>query len=646
MSLNKFFNTGTGLDIDLRIGADEVKANNMQTQNIDTFTINGVPYLPGSGVTNPLTSNLKLDGFAIIEELASLSPSLNIDQLNNTKDIKLKIGGISKVDVKNNEITLNENLNMDNHEIKNVSVIDNSSGAIQIIGSSTTSAVEVDPNPSIGVNLTTSSKDINIISSNDLLLKSVSSILDVDSNLIRFISTGVPQGQIDAVGGWELANTLNMTNNNIINVNTSNTQQTQTELIVKPTAGQLPITATNGVLLTENNLPGGEIFESNVTENKSYKTLNMNNNTINNVLNINSGTNINLNPTGFVTCNGDIDMNSNRILGVPEIIGNGGSMIIRNGGAESIILNSITNTIDIQNNNLNMNNNNVELANEVSSVKYTLIGSDFESPITNIFRFNTVGGIAPVIYTAGLNMNNGEINNVSNLITNGGSNITLPIIIGTPSGSFQVQNGGAYIKQDLQVDGAIYCNTINNIRPSGGVYSESAGTLYAGNGGVAERPLLNQGVSYGSLMVPAGGFTAGDTYAFKFGGAITCINNTTFDLRICTNFTAGGGGVGEADFATINVQVDGAQTLGWWEVELEFNVRAIGGVGVGAISTNGAYVYFNNTDVQKGYGVNVNNTTTFDTTIGNDLQVGFFTAENAGDLSVFRLDQVSLTKLY
>ena len=242
MSLNKFFNTNTGLDIDLRIGADEVKANNMQTTNIDVSTINGVPYLPGGSVTNPLTSDLKLDGYSIIEELASLSPSLNIDQLNNTKDIKLKVAGISKVDIKNNEIQLNENLNMNSNEIKNVSVIDNSSGNLQIIGQSTTSAVELDPNPTDGVNITTGSKNINVISNNDLLLKSNTSFLDIDSNLIRFLSTGTPQGQIDAVGGYEFFNALSMTNNNINNVNVLGATQVNTDTIENSGSGFLTFT--------------------------------------------------------------------------------------------------------------------------------------------------------------------------------------------------------------------------------------------------------------------------------------------------------------------------------------------------------------------------------------------------------------------
>jgi hypothetical protein len=199
---------------------------------------------------------LKLGGFAIIEPLTAVSPALNIDQLDPAKKIELKVGGVAKVVVKSGEVELKENLNMDNNEIKNVSVVDNLSGTIIVNSDS------------------------------KLLLKSNSSSLDIDAGLIQFISSGLPQGEIDAVGGWTLRNTLNMNNNSILNINTSNTQQTQTELIVKPTLGQLPITATNGVLLTENNLPGGEIFESNSTENKSYKDLNMNGNIVDNARSI------------------------------------------------------------------------------------------------------------------------------------------------------------------------------------------------------------------------------------------------------------------------------------------------------------------------------------------------------------------------
>ena len=277
MSLNKFFDTNTGFNIlKMNIGADEVKCNNIDTTNINTTTINGVP--PVGGVQNPLTSNLKLGGFAIVEELG-LAPSLNIDQLDNTKDIKLKVAGISKVDVKNNEIQLNENLNMNSNEIKNVSVIDNSSGNLQIIGQSTTSAVELDPNVVDGVNITTASKNINVISNNDLLLKSNSSFLDIDSNLIRFISTGTPQGQIDAVGGYEFFNALSMTNNNINNVNALQANQVNTDTIENSGSGFLSFTNLGGAIIPSFTSTGldlnlGEV--ANVANIKNSSVLNIN----------------------------------------------------------------------------------------------------------------------------------------------------------------------------------------------------------------------------------------------------------------------------------------------------------------------------------------------------------------------------------
>ena len=97
-------------------------------------------------------------------------------------------------------------------------------------------------------------------------------------------------------------------------------------------------------------------------------------------------------------------------------------------------------------------------------------------------------------------------------------------------------------------------------------------------------------------------------------------------------------------FAQIDVQVDGAQTAGFWEVECEFIVRAIGVAGVAAMSTNGHFSYFNSTNVSKGYGANVIEQTDFDSTIENTLMLTYTTAE--ASITEFRLSQVTLTKLF
>jgi hypothetical protein len=287
MSLNKFTNTSTGFDLDLDIGCDELKANNITTDNIDANTINGGPI--GGGVTNPLTADLKLGGFAIIEPLTAVSPALNIDQLDPAKKIDLKVGGVAKVVVKNGEVELKENLKMNQKQIDDVLVVNNSSGPLNLIGGSGVSAVLIDATPTQGIIIGSDvGKSTQITGDTEISLISNTGNIELNPASQMNVNVGGPRLTVDAIEVGVDAK-LNMNNNSILNINTSNTQQTQTELIVKPTVGQLPITATNGVLVTENNLPGGEIFESNSTENKSYKDLNMNGNIVDNVTELNSG---------------------------------------------------------------------------------------------------------------------------------------------------------------------------------------------------------------------------------------------------------------------------------------------------------------------------------------------------------------------
>ena len=176
------------------------------------------------------------------------------------------------------------------------------------------------------------------------------------------------------------------------------------------------------------------------------------------------------------------------------------------------------------------------------------------------------------------------------------------------------------------------CPLINGIRPSGGVYSESYGFTLSGV--QTETPMLMTGVHFGTLTVPANTYLSGDTYGLKVGGKISCDNNDTFILRLK---------MGTATLWTINVSVDGAQVNDWFEIEVEFIVRAIGPVATASISTNGHYSYFNNTNVSKGYGVDSVNNTTFDTTVDNTLQL---TYETSNSTLVFTISQVALTKLF
>jgi len=236
-----------------------------------------------SNDTTPLINNIEL-GSGLDTKIHkifsnSVATPLVIEHESAIDKIDLRINNNNKVEIKDTEVQLNENLNMNSNEIKNVSVIDNSSGNLQIIGQSTTSAVELDPNPTDGVNITTASKNINVISNNDLLLKSNTSFLDIDSNLIRFISTGTPQGQIDAVGGYEFFNSLSMTNNNINNVNVLQATQVNTDTIENSGSGFLSFTNLGGAVIPSFTSSGldmnlGEI--ANVANIKNSGVLNIN----------------------------------------------------------------------------------------------------------------------------------------------------------------------------------------------------------------------------------------------------------------------------------------------------------------------------------------------------------------------------------
>ena len=415
-------------------------------------------------------------------------------------------------------------------------------------------------------------------------------------------------------------------------------------------------------------IDGGEITQTADTNINLYPT---------NILRLGAGgSNIVINPATEVDLQGGLNMNNNNIDNVPQVSNGAGNLLLTSGAVgvsatlgatisetttnmfvavannavtiaksndpspPTNITNFSTTGIDVYQD-INMNNNNVELANEVSSSKFTLLGTNIESPLTNLIRFDTTAGIAPFINTTQLNMNNGNIVDILNLIITGGSNITLPIVIGTPSGALQVQNGGAYIKQDLQVDGTIYCDNVNGIRPSGGLYSESSG-FNIPSATLTETNLLGQGGSAGTLAIPAGGFSQYDSYSFKASGVLSGGSNDVATLRLKS--LVNGTTPVELGAIIITLTDNGLVDVAW-KVEADFNVRTTGGAGVGVIVLSGNFTYTNNNDVIKTYLRTIVNNTVFDTTQSNELQ---FTYQNdaTNPLTNIRIDQASFTKWY
>lgn len=144
-----------------------------------------------------------------------------------------------------------------------------------------------------------------------------------------------------------------------------------------------------------------------------------------------------------------------------------------------------------------------------------------------------------------------------------------------------------------------------------GLFAQTANSTIITNT-TTESTLINGGV--GTLTVPANGFSVGDSFRAVFGGIINADNNQTIRIRV----RAG----------SVLLLDSGLQNLGSsvindvWSLNIDFTIRQIGTAGVASIVALGGFHYTktNNASVQ-GFGFNIVNNTTFDTTVSNTLDV-------------------------
>ena len=144
-----------------------------------------------------------------------------------------------------------------------------------------------------------------------------------------------------------------------------------------------------------------------------------------------------------------------------------------------------------------------------------------------------------------------------------------------------------------------------------GLYAQTANSTIVTNT-TAETTIIGTGV--GTLTVPANGFSVGDSFRAVFGGVINAGNNQTIRIRMRT------GAVLLLDSGLENL--GSAVTNDVWSLNVDFTIRQLGAAGVASIVSLGSFHYTktNNASVQ-GFGFNVVNSTTFNTTIGNTLDV-------------------------
>lgn len=171
--------------------------------------------------------------------------------------------------------------------------------------------------------------------------------------------------------------------------------------------------------------------------------------------------------------------------------------------------------------------------------------------------------------------------------------------------------------------------------PAGGLYSQTDNSTPV-TATTVETSLINGGV--GSLSIPANGFAVGDSFNAALSGVMDASNNETIRIKV----KAG----------SIILLDSGVQTLSSsitddiWTLSIDFTIRQIGAAGVASIASFGRFTYSKtNTASVEGFGMNTINSTTFDTTVSNTLDVTVQWGSNSALNSIYT-DVFVLNKTY
>jgi len=189
-------------------------------------------------------------------------------------------------------------------------------------------------------------------------------------------------------------------------------------------------------------------------------------------------------------------------------------------------------------------------------------------------------------------------------------------------------NGSDY--ETKKISGATLKSTI-----TGGLFAQTGNSTPI-TATTASQTLVDGGV--GSLSVPANGFKVGDSFRVDMGGLITAKNNDT--LRI--SLTSVGVDLATSDYMVMPT----ISTPQVWHLSVNFTVRAIGAAGVAELVTIAQFHILKvASGTQEGFAWNSVNNTTFDTTIGNTLDIVAKWSSNSALNSIYS-DIFVLNKIY
>jgi hypothetical protein len=175
---------------------------------------------------------------------------------------------------------------------------------------------------------------------------------------------------------------------------------------------------------------------------------------------------------------------------------------------------------------------------------------------------------------------------------------------------------------------------VNPLGYTRGLFAQTANSTPVTNTTV-ETSLINGGV--GTLSVPANAFKIGDSFRAVFGGILNAANNQTIRVKVKS---------GSVILLDSGIQPITNITNDVFSLNIDFTIRQLGTAGVASIVALGAFHYTKTSNATvQGFAFNTVNSTTFNTTIDNTLDVTVqWGSANAGN-SIFS-DIFILNKTY
>jgi len=168
-----------------------------------------------------------------------------------------------------------------------------------------------------------------------------------------------------------------------------------------------------------------------------------------------------------------------------------------------------------------------------------------------------------------------------------------------------------------------------------GLYVQTTNSTIVTNT-TTESTLIGTGV--GSLTVPANGFSIGDSFNGELSGVMDAANNQTIRIKVKA------GSVILLDSGVQNLTSSITDDI--WTLSLDFTIRQLGAAGVASIASFGRFSYTKtNNGAVEGFGMNTINSTTFDTTINNTIDVTVQWGSNNAGNNIYS-DVFVLNKIY